>query len=222
MVRQAHHDRILIAPSILSSDFGRINEEIKAIEPHCDLVHIDVMDGHFVPNLTFGAPVVAKMKCGRPMDVHLMIENPEKYIEDFASAISKAHGKKDDCYITVHQETCPHLHRTIQQIKNTGCKAAVAINPATPIYALEPVLADLDMVLCMTVNPGFGGQEFIESVLPKFKELRRRAPNLNLEVDGGINEKTVKLAVKAGANVIVAGSYIFGAKDRVKAIESLR
>ncbi|MFA6520914.1 MAG: ribulose-phosphate 3-epimerase [Candidatus Gracilibacteria bacterium] len=214
--------KILIAPSILSADFGKINEEIAAVEAHSDLVHIDVMDGHFVPNLTFGAPVVSKFKCGRPMDVHLMIENPQDFFEDFAKAIMKAHGRKDDCYITVHQETCPHLHRVIEQIKAVGCLVGVAINPATPLFTIEPFLKDCDLVLLMTVNPGFGGQGFIDSVVPKIKELRQREPKLNIAVDGGINEKTAKIAVEAGANILVAGSYIFGAEDRVKAIESLR
>lgn len=212
----------LISASILSADFSKLNEEIKSVEPHTDMLHIDVMDGHFVPNITFGAPVTAKLKCGRQMDVHLMIEHPENYLEDFAKAISKAHGKRADCYITVHQEACHHLHRVIQQIKEFGCRAAVALNPATPLYTIEPMLNELDMVLLMTVNPGFGGQKFINSVLSKIASLRKKAPKLNIEVDGGINDKTAKLAVKAGANILVAGYYIFSAKDREKAIESLR
>ena len=214
--------KILIAPSILSADFGRLNEEIKTVEQHADMIHVDIMDGHFVPNITFGAPVVSRLRCGRPMDVHLMIEKPQEYLEDFARAISRAHGRRSDCYITVHQEACTHLHRVVQQIKSLGCRAAVALNPATPLHAIEPILDDFDMVLLMTVNPGFGGQEFIKSVLPKIMDLRRRAPKLNIQVDGGINEKTAKLAVKAGANILVAGSYVFGAKDRKAAIDSLR
>lgn len=213
---------ILISVSLLSADFGRLNEEIKSLEPYVDMIHVDIMDGHFVPNMTFGPPVVAKLKSGRPMDIHLMIENPQDYLEDFARALSKAHGKRSDCYLTVHQEACTHLHRIIQQIKKLGCRAGVALNPATPLYTIEPMLEDFDMVLFMTVNPGFGGQEFIESVLPKIKELRRRAPKLNIQVDGGMNDKTAKLAIKAGANVLVAGSYIVKAKDRKKAIESLK
>lgn len=214
--------KILIAPSILSADFGRINEEIKTVEPYADMIHVDIMDGHFVPNLTFGAPVVAKMQCGKPMDIHLMIENPQDYFEDFAAAVKKAHGRNDDCYLTFHEETSHHLHRLVQQIKKLGMKAAIALNPATPLNSIEPILGDLDMVLLMTVNPGFGGQEFIESVMPKMEDLRRRAPKLNIQVDGGINEKTAKIAIKAGANILVAGSYVFGATDRKKAIESLR
>jgi ribulose-phosphate 3-epimerase len=214
--------KILIAPSILSADFGRLNEDIKTVEPYSDMIHVDIMDGHFVPNITFGAPVVAKLKSGRPIDVHLMIENPQDYLEDFAKAVSKAHGKRADCYLTVHQEACTHLHRVVQQIKKLGMKAAVALNPATPLYTIEPILKDFDMVLLMTVNPGFGGQEFINSVLPKIQALRNKAPRLNIQVDGGINDKTAKLATRAGANILVAGSSIFGAKDREKAIKSLR
>lgn len=214
--------KLLIAPSILSANFGKLNEEIASVEPYVDMIHVDIMDGHFVPNITLGAPVVSKLKSGRPMDVHLMIEHPEVYIDDFAKALTKAHGRRNDCYITVHQEACTHLHRVVQQIKHAGCLAAVALNPATPLHFIEPILGELDMVLLMTVNPGFGGQEFIESVLPKIQELRKRAPKLNIQVDGGINEKTAKLAVKAGANILVAGSYIFGAKNREEAIKKLR
>ncbi len=214
--------KILIAPSILSADFGRINEEIASVAPHADMIHVDIMDGHFVPNITFGAPVVAKMKSEKPMDIHLMIEHPERYLEDFAKALDKAHGSRNDCYLTVHQEACTHLHRVMQEIKKLGCRAAVALNPATPLATIEPILGELDMVLLMTVNPGFGGQEFIESVVPKIKALREKFPKLNIQVDGGINEKTALRATKAGANILVAGSYVFAAKDRAAAIESLR
>lgn len=214
--------KILIAPSILSADFGRLNEEIASVEPYADMIHVDIMDGHFVPNITFGAPVVAKMRCKKPMDVHLMIANPQDYLDDFAEAVKKAHGRNDDCYLTFHEESSLHLHRLIQQVKKLGMKAAVALNPATPLISIESLLGDLDMVLLMTVNPGFGGQEFIESVLPKIRELRKKAPTLDIQVDGGINEKTAKRAIEAGANILVAGSYVFGAKDREKAIESLR
>lgn len=214
--------KILIAPSILAAHFGIINEEIASVENDADMIHVDIMDGHFVPSITFGAPILCKFKCGRPMDVHLMIENPENYIDEFAKAISKAHGRREDCYITVHQETCDHLHRVIEQIKHAGCRPAVALNPATSIHTIEPILGDIDMVLLMTVNPGFGGQSFIKSVLSKIEALRTKAPKLNIQVDGGINDETAKLAVKAGANILVAGSYIFGAKDRAAAINSLR
>lgn len=214
--------KTLIAPSLLSADFGRLNEEIKTVEAHADMIHLDIMDGHFVPNITFGAPVIEKLKCGRPMDIHLMIERPQDHLEAFAKAVSKAHGKRSDCYLTVHQETCTHLHRIMQQIKKLGCKAAVALNPGTPLYTIEPMLSDFDMVLLMTVNPGFGGQEFIESVIPKIQALRRKAPKLNIQVDGGINEKTAKIALRAGANILVAGSFIFGAKNRAEAVLKLR
>lgn len=214
--------KILIAPSLLSADFGRLNEEIKMVEADSDMIHVDIMDGHFVPNITFGAPVLEKLKCGRPMDIHLMIEKPQDYLEAFAKAVSKAHGKRSDCYLTVHQETCTHLHRVMQQIKKLGCRAAVALNPATPLYTIEPMLTDFDMVLLMTVNPGFGGQEFIQNVVPKIQALRKKAPKLNIQVDGGINEKTAKIALRAGANILVAGSYIFGAKNRQEAIQKLR
>lgn len=205
---------VKIAPSILSCDFGQINEEIKTIEPFSDYLHIDVMDGHFVPNLTFGAPVLAKMKTTLPLDVHLMIENPERYIEDFVKAGASI--------ISVHVETCPHLHRVIQQIKSFGIKASVAVNPATPVEHVFDVIDDIDQVLLMSVNPGFGGQSFIHSVLKKIKALREFAPNIDIEVDGGINAETAKLARDAGANVFVAGNYIFTAANREDAIKSLR
>lgn len=214
--------QILVSTSILSADFGKINEEIASIEPFSDRIHIDVMDGHFVPNLTFGAPVLAKFKCGRPLDVHLMTENPEKFLEDFAKAIQSAHGKKSDSSIIVHQETCGHLHRVFEKIKSLGCLAGVSINPATPLHMIEPFLDEIDLALLMTVNPGFGGQEFIKEVLPKIEELRKKAPKLNIAVDGGINDKTALLAKKAGANILVAGAYIMKSKNRKQAIESLR
>jgi len=206
--------KILISPSILSADFGKINEEIAEVEAFVDLIHIDIMDGHFVPNLTFGAPVLHKIKSKKPLDVHLMIENPERYIEDFVKAGADI--------ISVHQEVCKHLHRVIQQIKSFGVKASVALNPATPIETILPIIGELDMVILMTVNPGFGGQKFIDLVLPKIEKLRSLAPSLDIQVDGGINDVTVQKVKKAGANVIVAGSYVFGSKDRKKAIENLR
>ncbi|PIQ77693.1 ribulose-phosphate 3-epimerase [Candidatus Peregrinibacteria bacterium CG11_big_fil_rev_8_21_14_0_20_46_8] len=214
--------KLLIAPSILSADFGKINEEIASISSHADMIHVDVMDGHFVPNITFGPDQIAKMRSTLPMDVHLMIEQPEKYLEEFAKAVEKAHGRRDDSYLTVHQESSVHLERLVQQIKGLGMKAAVALNPATPLVSIESLLGDIDMVLLMTVNPGFGGQSFIASVVPKIKELRAKAPDLNIQVDGGINEKTYRQAVEAGADILVAGSYVFGAKDRAAAIAALR
>lgn len=213
--------KILIAPSLLSADFGRLNQEIKSVAS-ADMIHVDVMDGHFVPNITFGAPVVAKMKCALPMDIHLMIEHPENFLEDFAQAVNTAHCRINDCYLTVHAEACVHLHRVLQQIKALGMRAAVALNPATALTAIESVIDECAMVLLMTVNPGFGGQSFIKSVLPKIRQLRKMRPRIAIQVDGGINEKTAAAAVGAGANILVAGSYIFGAKNRATTIDSLR
>lgn len=214
--------KIKIAPSILSADFGKLNEEIASVEPYVDLLHVDVMDGHFVPNITIGPPVVASIKTKLPMDLHLMIEHPERYVEDFVKAATANGLQKKDVSITVHQEACRHLHRVIQQIKLLGVKAAVSINPATPLEMIEEVLDDVDMVLIMSVNPGFGGQKFIDHVLAKVRELRKLKPDLDIEIDGGVNAETAKLCAEAGANILVAGSYIFGAKDRKAAIDSLR
>lgn len=206
--------KIQIAPSILSADFGKLNEEIASVEPYVDLLHVDVMDGHFVPNITLGPPVVRKIQSKLPLDLHLMIEHPEQYIDDFVKAGAAS--------ITVHVEACKHLHRVIQQIKAAGVKAAVSLNPATPVEDIKHVLDDVDMVLVMSVNPGFGGQKFIPVALEKIRELRGMRPDLDIEVDGGVNAKTAKQCIEAGANILVAGSYIFGADDRKAAIESLR
>ena len=214
--------KLQIAPSILSADFGRLNEEIASVEPYVDLLHVDVMDGHFVPNITIGAPVVKALKTGLPLDLHLMIEHPEKYVPDFVQAIEAAGCPKEKASITVHQEACEDLPSVLEQIKSLGVKAAVSINPTTPLKMIESVLDRVDMVLIMSVQPGFGGQKFIESALEKIAELRKLKPDLDIEVDGGINDETAKLCVKAGANILVAGSYIFGVMDRKKAIESLR
>jgi len=210
-----------IAPSILSADFTRLGEEIKAVErAGADYIHIDVMDGHFVPNITIGAMIVkaARRVTSLPLDVHLMISNPDRFIDGFVEA-----GATN---ITVHAESAIHLHRTIQYVKNRGVKASVSLNPATPLNVLEYVLQKLDMVLLMTVNPGFEGQEFIPEVLPKIKKLKETIDNLGLgleiEVDGGINPETIGLVSEAGASVFVAGSAIFYSEDYQKTIRLMK
>ncbi|MGG0237589.1 ribulose-phosphate 3-epimerase [Bacillus rhizoplanae] len=212
---------IKIAPSILSADFSRLGEEIKDVEKGgADYIHVDVMDGHFVPNITIGSLIVEAIRpiTSLPLDVHLMIENPDQYIPAFAKAGADI--------ITVHVEACPHLHRTIQLIKSQGIKAGVVLNPHTPVSMIEHVLEDTDMVLLMTVNPGFGGQKFIHSVLPKIKQVanmvRERNLQVEIEVDGGVNVETAKLCVEAGANVLVAGSAVYNQKDRGAAIAAIR
>ncbi len=205
---------IQIAPSILSADFGDLNKEIATVEAYVDLLHVDVMDGHFVPNITIGAPVVKCIETKLPMDCHLMIENPEKYVEDFVKAGAAS--------ITVHAEACKDLPAVLKLIRSFGVKAAVSVNPESSTDLIKNVLDDVDMVLVMSVHPGFGGQKFIESALGKIAEIRKLKPDLDIEVDGGINAETAKMCVEAGANILVAGSYIFGAKDRKAAIESLR
>ena len=211
----------LIAPSILSADFARLGDEIEAIEKGgADWIHVDVMDGHFVPNITIGPPVVASVRkiTGLPLDVHLMIEDPDKYIVPFAEAGADI--------ITVHSEAATHLHRSIQFIKDQGCKAGVSLNPATPLSALDYVLSQLDMVLIMSVNPGFGGQNFIPAVLPKIQRLREmileRETKVEIEVDGGVNINTISEAAAAGANIFVAGNAVFTTEDYGKTIGALR
>jgi len=211
----------IIAPSILSADFSRLGEEIAAIEEGgADWVHVDVMDGHFVPNITIGAPVVASIRkiTKLPLDVHLMIQDPDKYIEKFAKAGADI--------ITIHVETSPHLHRSVQFIKDQGCKAGVSLNPATSLSTLDHILSEVDMVLIMTVNPGFGGQEFIPSVLPKIKRLKEKISEkgiaVDIEVDGGVNINTISKVAQAGGNIFVAGNAVFTTPDYGKTISELR
>jgi ribulose-phosphate 3-epimerase len=211
-----------IAPSLLSADFSQLKQDIELVEQGgCDLLHVDVMDGHFVPNITFGPFIVkAIKKCATtPLDVHLMIENPENYIEDFAKAGSD--------YITVHQEACVHLHRVIQQIKATGAKAGVSLNPATPLSTIEEVLGDVDLVLIMSVNPGFGGQSFIESSLDKIKRLRqmlddRGLHHVEIEIDGGVKLDNIKEVADAGVDIFVSGSGIYKAADPQQTIADMK
>ncbi len=212
---------IKIAPSILSADFSRLGEEIKAVEQAgADWIHVDVMDGHFVPNITVGPLVVEAVRksTSLPLDVHLMIMDADAYIKDFAEAGADI--------LTVHAEACNHLHRTLQLIKDQGVRAGVVLNPATPLSMLEEVLLDIDMVLLMSVNPGFGGQEFIPSMMDKILNLREIMNHydheFDLEVDGGVKMDNAKEIKEMGANVLVAGSAIFSSKDYQKTIRKLR
>ena len=211
----------LIAPSILSADFSKLGDEIKAVEAAgANWIHADVMDGHFVPNITIGPLIVEAVKrvTDLPIDVHLMIENPDNYISAFAEAGAS--------FISVQVETCIHLNRTVQLIKDCGAQAGVVLNPATPLSNLEWVLEDVDYVLIMSVNPGFGGQSFIPGSLDKIKALRQqiqdRGLSVIIEVDGGVNEKTIAEVASAGTDVFVAGSAIFGSKDYQKTMQSFR
>lgn len=212
---------IKIAPSILSADFAQLGAEVQeVVEAGADWIHIDVMDGHFVPNITIGPLIVEAIRpvTTIPFDVHLMIENPDQYIEAFAKAGAD--------YITVHVEACTHLHRTLQLIKSYDVKPGVVLNPHTPIESILPILEEVDLVLFMTVNPGFGGQAFIPSVLKKVKALREiieeHQLSIDIQIDGGINEETIVEAVEAGANVFVAGSAIYGKENRKEALERIK
>lgn len=211
----------MMAPSILSADFSRLGEEIRAVEnAGADIIHIDVMDGHFVPNITIGPLVVASVRkiTDLPLDVHLMIADADRYIDDFAKAGAD--------WITVHVEACPHLHRTVSRIKELGKKAGAVLNPATPLGTLDEILADVDLVMLMSVNPGFGGQSFIRSSLNKIRTLKNmiedRGLEVGIEVDGGVSPATIKDVAGAGANIFVAGSAVFGQQDYAKEIMEMK
>lgn len=211
----------IISPSLLSADFSDLRKDIELInKSRADWFHLDIMDGVFVPNISFGMPVIAAIKrhAQKPLDVHLMIVDPDKFIDEFKKAGADI--------LTVHYEACTHLHRTIQRIKAAGMKAGVSLNPHTPVHLLEDILPELDMVLVMSVNPGFGGQSFIAGSLNKIKKLRSMAdlinPSLIIQVDGGISTKNAAEVVAAGANSLVAGSAIFGAENPIAAIDSIK
>ena len=211
----------LVAPSILAADFANLQRDIEMVNgSDADWFHVDIMDGMFVPNISFGFPVVKAVQkhATKPLDVHLMIVDPDRYIKEFAEAGASG--------MTVHYEACPNLHRTVQHIKELGCRASVAVNPHTPVFLLEDIVADLDMVLIMSVNPGFGGQKFINHTYKKLKDIRTLADNLNpdlhIEVDGGVDASNAAQLVEAGANVLVAGNSVFSAANPLAAISFLK
>ncbi|MBO0480194.1 ribulose-5-phosphate 3-epimerase [Vagococcus fluvialis] len=212
---------VKIAPSILSADFANLERDIRLVdEKGADYIHVDVMDGQFVPNITLGANIVSAIRpvTKLPLDVHLMVQDPERFIEDFAKAGSDI--------ITVHQESTVHIHRAMQMIKNCGVKAGVVINPGTPVSAIEEVLPLADLVLIMTVNPGFGGQAFISECLTKVERLnelrKEKGYTYEIEIDGGVDDKTAPLCVQAGADVLVAGSYVYNSPDVGERIKKIR
>lgn len=213
--------KTLVSPSLLSADFLHLDKDIEMINnSDSDYIHMDVMDGMFVPNISFGFPVLKAVgkACKKPMDVHYMIMHPENYIQQTADAGAEI--------MTVHYETCPHLHRTIQQIKQAGMKAGVAINPATPVSVLEDIVEDVDLVLIMSVNPGFGGQSFIENAISKVKRLRKLIDESNshalIEVDGGVQNETAPCLVEAGTDILVSGSYVFQSANPIETIRGLK
>lgn len=212
---------MLISPSLLSADFGNLQRDVEMLNiSNADMIHLDVMDGVFVPNISFGFPVIKAVQkiATKPLDVHLMIVNPQNYISQVRDCGAEI--------MNVHQEVCPHLHRTVQQIKSAGMKAAVTINPATPIAVLEDIITDVDMVLIMSVNPGFGGQTFIENSVKKVAQLRslieKSGSNAMIEVDGGVNLVTGKKLADAGADILVAGNFVFSAENPLATIDALK
>lgn len=212
---------VFIAPSVLAADFANIQKEVEMLNASaCDYIHVDIMDGVFVPNISFGIPVTEAIKkhATKPLDVHLMIVNPDQYLEAFRNAGAEI--------ISVHYEACPHLHRTLQVIKSLGCKAGVAINPHTPVSLLEDVIKDIDLVCVMSVNPGFGGQRFIENTYNKVKQLKAmieaNGASTLIEIDGGVNQANAPKLRAAGADVLVAGSFVFSSPDPIETIKNLK
>lgn len=214
-------DTPIIAPSILAADFANIQSEVEMLNTsNADWVHVDIMDGVFVPNISFGIPVTQAIHkhSKKPLDVHLMIEKPENYVEAFRNAGAEI--------LTVHYEACPHLHRNIQQIKDLGCKAGVALNPHTPVQLLEDLIQDIDMVCIMSVNPGFGGQKFIENTFKKVRQLKELISDVGattlIEIDGGVNQNNARPLLDAGADVLVAGSFVFSSENPIDTISNLK